>query len=67
MLAGQDRIVDNSRTLAYFQRLASTDRRVIEYSEGHHTLEFEPDPTQYARDLIDWLESHVKAKAVSAV
>jgi acylglycerol lipase len=59
MLAGHDRIVDNARTLAYFQRLASTDRRVIEYPEGHHTLEFEADPTQYARDLIDWIEGHV--------
>jgi alpha-beta hydrolase superfamily lysophospholipase len=59
MLAGQDRIVDNARTLAYFQRFASTDRQVIEYPEGHHTLEFESDPTQYARDLIGWIEGHM--------
>jgi acylglycerol lipase len=56
MLAGQDRIVDNARTLAYFRRLASPDRRVIEYPEAHHTLEFEPDPARYARDLIGWLD-----------
>jgi acylglycerol lipase len=56
MLAGQDRIVDNARTLAYFQTLASPDRRVIEYPEAHHTLEFEPDPARYARDLIGWLD-----------
>ncbi len=49
MLAGQDRIVDNARTLAYFERLASTKREVIEYPEGHHTLEFDPDPSRYAR------------------
>jgi alpha-beta hydrolase superfamily lysophospholipase len=57
MLAGQDRIVDNARTLDYFQRLASADRQVIEYPDGHHTLEFEPDPTRYARDLIAWIEA----------
>lgn len=56
MLAGHDRIVDNPKTLAYFERLASPDKRVIEYPDAHHTLEFEPDPTQYARDLIAWLD-----------
>jgi alpha-beta hydrolase superfamily lysophospholipase len=62
MLAGQDRIVDNARTLAYFQRLASADRQVIEYPEAHHTLEFEAEPTQYARDLIGWVEDHVGSR-----
>jgi alpha-beta hydrolase superfamily lysophospholipase len=56
MLAGQDRIVDNARTLRSISALASTDRTVIEYPEGHHTLEFEPDPSRYARDLIAWLD-----------
>ena len=62
MIAGQDRIVDNARTLADFQRLASTDRQVAEYADGHHTLEFEADPTQYARDLIDWIEGHLGSR-----
>ncbi len=57
MLAGQDRIVDNDRTLAYCQKLATRSRTVIDYPEGHHTLEFEPDPGLYARDLIGWLDS----------
>ena len=56
MLADHDRIVDNARTLDYFQKLASTERTVINYSDGHHTLEFEPDPAAYARDLIGWIE-----------
>jgi acylglycerol lipase len=55
MLAGQDRIVDNARTRSYFERLASSNRRVIDYPQGHHTLEFEADPSQYARDLCEWL------------
>ena len=59
MLAGQDRIVDNARTLAYFESLASADRTVIEYAEGHHTLEFDPDPSRYANDLVAWLDRHL--------
>jgi alpha-beta hydrolase superfamily lysophospholipase len=62
MLGGQDRIVDNTRTLVYFEKLAATDRQVIEYPEGHHTLEFEPDPTRYARDLIAWIANHVASE-----
>jgi acylglycerol lipase len=59
MLAGQDRIVENARTLAYFESLASADRAVIEYPEGHHTLEFDPDPSRYAHDLVAWLDRHL--------
>jgi alpha-beta hydrolase superfamily lysophospholipase len=59
MLAGQDRIVDNARTLEYFRKLASADRQVLEYPEGHHTLEFEPDPTRYALDLVAWLDRQI--------
>lgn len=56
MLAGRDRIVDNDRTLASIQKLSSTSRLVIEYPKAHHTLEFEPEPDRYARDLIAWLD-----------
>lgn len=56
MLAGQDRIVHNDRTRAFFDRLASPQRQLIEYPEGHHTLEFDPDPERYALDLAAWLE-----------
>jgi alpha-beta hydrolase superfamily lysophospholipase len=59
MLGGADRIVDNSRTRRYFEQLASPDKQIIEYPEGHHTLEFETDPTRYVIDLIDWM-SHLQ-------
>jgi alpha-beta hydrolase superfamily lysophospholipase len=59
MLAGRDRIIDNASTLAYFDKLRSTDRQVIEYPEGHHTLEFEPNPSRYALDLVAWLDRHL--------
>jgi alpha-beta hydrolase superfamily lysophospholipase len=61
MLAGQDRIVDNRRTLEYFHGLGSTDRYVIEYPDAHHTLEFEPDPSRYALDLVAWLDRTIGA------
>jgi hypothetical protein len=39
--------------------MASKEKTIIEYPEAHHTLEFEPDPTRYARDLIVWLDRTV--------
>jgi len=63
MLAGQDRIVDNVRALDYFEKLASSDRQVIDYPDGHHTLEFEPDPSRYALDLVAWLDRHFAERA----
>jgi acylglycerol lipase len=60
MQAGLDRIIDNDRTLAFFKGLAATDSEVINYPEGHHTLEFDPDPDRYARDLITWLDGHLR-------
>jgi alpha-beta hydrolase superfamily lysophospholipase len=65
MLAGRDRIVDNAKTLDYFRRLASSDRAVIEYAYGHHTLEFESDPTQYARDFVTWLDQRLTSRSES--
>lgn len=56
MLAGHDRIVDNDKTLADFAKIPAPDKQVIVYPEAHHTLEFEPDPSQHARDLIAWLD-----------
>lgn len=61
MLAGHDRIVNNERTRSYFQSLPSPEKHVIEYPEGHHTLEFDPDPTRYVLDLAIWLDAHCTA------
>lgn len=58
MLAGQDRIIDNERTRRFVQTFASQDKRIIEYPEAHHTLEFEPDPGKFIGDLRGWLDSN---------
>ncbi len=61
MLAGHDRIVDNERTRAYFAGIGSSRPRSIEYPDGHHTLEFDPDPSRYALDLAGWLDAALSA------
>jgi len=65
MLAGRDRIIDNAKVRADFARLGSRSRRVIDYPEAHHTLEFEADPTRYARDLAGWLDTLARPNPAS--
>jgi alpha-beta hydrolase superfamily lysophospholipase len=69
MLAEQDRIIDNWRTRRLVERLQTPlivdgpafkrDTQIIEYPAAHHTLEFEPEPERFIRDLISWLEKHL--------
>jgi alpha-beta hydrolase superfamily lysophospholipase len=54
-LAGQDRIIDNARTRDFVNRLPWPDRKIIEYPEAHHTLEFELDNQPFLADLIEEL------------
>ncbi|MBX3394798.1 MAG: alpha/beta fold hydrolase [Phycisphaerae bacterium] len=55
MLAGRDRIIDNERTKAWFRSLPSPDRRVTEYPEGGHTLEFERHADPFFEDMVNWI------------
>lgn len=55
MLAGRDRIIDNEKTKAWFRSLPSPDRRVTEYPEGSHTLEFERDANPFFEDMVNWM------------
>jgi alpha-beta hydrolase superfamily lysophospholipase len=59
LLAGRDRIIDNQATRRFVERFAAPDRHIIEYPDAHHTLEFEPDPEPFVRDLLNWLERHL--------
>src|SRR5262249_5348353 len=56
LLAEHDRIIDNDRTRAFFDRVPSPDKEVHEYAGAHHTLEFEADPEPFLADLLRWLE-----------
>jgi alpha-beta hydrolase superfamily lysophospholipase len=56
LLAERDRIINNALTRTFVQRFALGDRETIEYRGAHHTLEFEPDPQLFLRDLTGWLD-----------
>jgi alpha-beta hydrolase superfamily lysophospholipase len=62
LLAEQDRIIDNIRTRRFIERLASPEKKIIEYPGAHHTLEFEPDPEVFLSDLMRWLDDHSETK-----
>jgi len=56
-LAGHDRIIDNARTRAFVRQLPWQRCEITEYTDAHHTLEFEPDPSPYFDDFVAWLDS----------
>lgn len=55
ILAGRDQIVDNARTLDWFDALPHSDRLLTEYPEAEHTIEFEADPSRFLNDLTNWI------------
>jgi alpha-beta hydrolase superfamily lysophospholipase len=56
MLAENDRIIDNERTLDFVERFGVSNKEFIHYPGAHHTLEFEPDPELFISDLHRWIE-----------
>ncbi len=62
VLAGRDRIVDNDRVKGFVRRLGNNSTKLIEYQEGAHTLEFEPEPATYFQDVCRWME-HLVGKS----
>ncbi|HAA52642.1 MAG TPA: hypothetical protein DCE43_23205 [Planctomycetaceae bacterium] len=56
MLAGGDRIIDNVATRELFQRFSSDEKRLLEYADAEHTLEFESSRDAFVADLLGWLE-----------
>lgn len=55
-IAGDERIVDNDKTTAFVEGLRWTNTRVTNYPAARHSLEFEPDPEPYFRDLVEFIE-----------
>jgi len=56
MLAGRDEVIDNASCRRFFEQLATRQKKLIEYPDARHTLEFEPDPEPFLRDLLDWVD-----------
>lgn len=54
-LAGDDQIIDNTRTATLFQRFGSAIRTLKEYPDCQHTLEFEPNRDQIVDEMIAWM------------
>ena len=55
-LAEKDRIIDNAATWALVEAMPCSRRQVTVYPGASHTLEFEPAPAAYFRDLVTWIE-----------
>jgi alpha-beta hydrolase superfamily lysophospholipase len=58
LLAGKDRVIENDLTRRYLTGFATNDRKIIEYPEAAHTLEFEADP-ELIQDIRGWLDRHL--------
>lgn len=59
-LAEHDRIIDNAKTRAWLAGLPWPQRRVTEYANAHHTLEFEPQGCTFIEDLVTWVKSQAE-------
>ena len=60
LIAGQDKIIDNEKTIAFVKRFASGSLTVREYPEAHHTFEFEPEPQKHIEEIEEWLQTQFK-------
>ena len=59
MLAGGDRIIDNVASRELFGRFGSEQKRLLEYRDAAHTLEFESAREEFIADLLGWLDELV--------
>lgn len=55
-IAGDERIVDNEKTVEFIEGLNWDGTRITTYPGARHSLEFEPDPEAYFRDLVDFID-----------
>lgn len=52
ILSRRDKIIDNGKTRAVVEKLAGKHLDVVEI-DGAHTLEFEPDPSEFYRRVVE--------------
>jgi alpha-beta hydrolase superfamily lysophospholipase len=57
-LASNDQIIDNALTRAFVQRFP-VSVEVKEYTNAHHTLEFESDSNPWLSDVTSWIEARL--------
>ncbi|MCB9853243.1 MAG: alpha/beta fold hydrolase [Phycisphaerales bacterium] len=55
MLAGKERVIDNARTRAWFDALPSEMKRLSEFPEASHTIEFEQDPSAFLEAVVGFV------------
>jgi len=55
-LSGKDRIIDNDAVTGIFAGFASTTKRIYNYEDASHTLEFDAARGRFVHDLCQWLE-----------
>jgi len=60
LIAGQDKIIDNEKTIEFVKRFALGSLTVKEYPEAHHTFEFEPEPQLHIEEIKEWLQTQFK-------
>jgi alpha-beta hydrolase superfamily lysophospholipase len=58
-LAQNDRIIDNSRTRAFVSGFPC-ELFITEYTDAHHTLEFEPNAHPWMADILKWIEARLE-------
>ncbi|MEM6776477.1 MAG: alpha/beta fold hydrolase [Planctomycetota bacterium] len=64
-LAGRDRIIKNEPVRRYVDKINHPVRLTTMYPESAHTFEFDPDPTGYVNDCIEWIERSLNESACS--
>ncbi len=55
ILAGNERVIDNAATRAWFESLPSSLKRLSEFPEASHTIEFERDPSAFLDAMTTFL------------
>ena len=59
LLAGDERIIDNDKTVRYVESLAWPDVAITRYQQSRHSFEFDSDPRTYYHDLVTFIENAV--------
>lgn len=55
LLPGEDRMIDTGYSRAYFERIPSPDKQLVEYAGFYHALLLELGRERVHRDIADWI------------